>query len=483
LAFGTPGSDSEERHTGRDERMQQGPRVAVIGLDCATPQLLFGDLASEVPNIAKLMSEGMHGDLASITPPITVPAWACAMTGKTPGELGIYGFRNRKDTSYDGLSIVHSGSITAPAVWDTLGAEGKSSLLIGVPPSFPPPKEFPGWRVGCFLTPPSAEHYAYPHELEVEIEEELGGKGEYIFDIPNFRQQGMEFVLDQVFTMTERRFQVARRLVRTKPWDFFMMVEMGMDRLHHVFWHYVDPAHPLYKPGNPFEDAFHRYYRALDDHVGSLLEVLPADAITMVMSDHGARAMMGGICFNDWLVENDYLVLTEPVSELTPIAKAPIDWSRTVAWGDGGYYGRLFLNVAGREPQGVIEPARYEEVRDELVTKLEAMPGPDGAPLGTRVLKPQGVYPEVRGVAPDLLVYFGDLAWRSVGAVGSGSVYTFENDIGPDGANHDRNGVFVMKGAPGQPRGSVDGLNLTDVGPTILSLCGVHGAGSARSFV
>ena len=78
--------------------MQQGPRVAVIGLDCGTPQLLFDDLAAEVPNISKLMAEGMYGDLASITPPITVPAWACAMTGRTPGELGIYGFRNRKDT-------------------------------------------------------------------------------------------------------------------------------------------------------------------------------------------------------------------------------------------------------------------------------------------------------------------------------------------------------------------------------------------------
>jgi predicted AlkP superfamily phosphohydrolase/phosphomutase len=189
-----------------DVDVQQGPRVAVIGLDCATPQLLFGDLASEVPNISKLMSEGMYGDLASVTPPITIPAWACAMTGKTPGELGIYGFRNRKDTSYEGLSIAHSGSIKAPAVWDALGAQGKSSLLIGVPPGFPPPKDFPGWRVGCFLTPPSAEHYAYPQALEVEIEEELGVKGEYIFDIPNFRKQGMGFVLDQVFKMTERRF-------------------------------------------------------------------------------------------------------------------------------------------------------------------------------------------------------------------------------------------------------------------------------------
>ena len=85
--------------------MTDTPRVAVIGLDCATPQLLFRDFAAETPNIHALMQRGMWGDLASITPPITVPAWACAMTGKTPGQLGIYGFRNRKDTTYDGLSI------------------------------------------------------------------------------------------------------------------------------------------------------------------------------------------------------------------------------------------------------------------------------------------------------------------------------------------------------------------------------------------
>ena len=80
------------------------------------------------------------------------------------------------------------------------------------------------------------------------------------------------------------------------------------------------------------------------------------------MSDHGARPMMGGICFNDWLIENGYL---DPegagITKLTPIADAPIDWGRTMAWGDGGYYGRLFLNVAGREPQGVIEPAAVRD--------------------------------------------------------------------------------------------------------------------------
>jgi predicted AlkP superfamily phosphohydrolase/phosphomutase len=464
--------------------MQQGPRVAIIGLDCGAPKLLFEDLADEVPNLRKIFANGMYGDLASITPPITVPAWACAMTGKTPGQLGIYGFRNRKDTSYDGLQVATSLSVKEPAVWDMLGAAGKRSLLIGVPPGFPPPKEFPGWRVACFLTPPSAERYAFPAELETEIEEELG-ENEYIFDIPNFRQQGADFVMDQIFKMTERRFQVARRLIKTKPWDFFMMVEMGLDRLHHCFWQFYDPRHPLYEAGNRYETAFHDYYRFLDKEIGTLLEVLPEDVITIAMSDHGARPMMGGLCFNDWLIQEGYLVLKEPVREITPIADADIDWSRTVAWGDGGYYGRCFLNIKGREPNGIVEPSQYETLRNEMIAKLEALPGPDGLPMGTKVHKPQDVYPEVRGVAPDLIVYFGDLDWRSVGAVGNPSIYTFENDTGTDGANHDRTAFFSMVNLPGQTMGRVEGMSLVDVGPSVLSLYDIEAPPGAvgRSFL
>jgi len=456
----------------------------VIGLDCGTPQLLFRDLADEIPNIRELMARGMHGELASITPPITVPGWACAMTGKSPGQLGIYGFRNRKDSSYEGLAIATANAVKEPAVWDLLGDKGMKSLLIGVPPSYPP-RPIEGWRISCFLTPPSAKSYAYPQELQAEVEDELGGPGTYIFDIPNFREKGFEFVLERVFKMTERRFAMARRLVRTKPWDYFMLVEMGPDRLHHVFWQYYDPEHPKYEPGNKFETAFQDYYRYLDKEIGSLLEALPDDAITIVMSDHGARPMIGGVCFNDWLMREGYLAMSEPLGGQTPIAKAPIDWNRTVAWGDGGYYGRLFLNVKGREPQGIVDPSRYEETRDELIQRLEAMPGPDGERLGTRVFKPEEVYTEVRGVAPDLIVYFGDLKWRSVGTVGYDDVFTYENDTGPDGANHDRTGVFVMAGAPGQVTGRQEGLRLIDVGPSVLSLYGLEAPEGAegKSFL
>ena len=156
-----------------------------------------------------------------------------------------------------------------------------------------------------------------------------------------------------------------------------------------------------------------------------------------------------------------------------------------MAWGDGGYYGRLFLNVKGREPQGVVDPSRYEEIRAEMAAALEAMPGPDGGLLGTKVFKPQEVYPEVRGVAPDLIVYFGNLRWRSVGQVGRGELFTYENDTGPDGANHDRTGVFAMAGVPGQPVGGREALRLLDVGPTILSLYGLQAPEGAqgRSFL
>jgi predicted AlkP superfamily phosphohydrolase/phosphomutase len=465
--------------------MEQGPRVVVVGLDCAAPQLMFHDLADEIPNIRKLMSNGMFGPLASITPPITVPAWACAMTGKTPGQLGIYGFRNRKDSTYDGLSIATSDAVKEPAVWDLLGTRDLRSMLIGVPPGFPPPKEFPGWRVGCFLTPPSAKSWAFPQALETEIVGELGEGNDYIFDIPDFRKAGYDLVLEQVFAMTERRFRVARRLVKTKPWDFFMVCEIALDRLHHVFWQHYDPRHPLYEAGSKYETAFQDYYRFLDREVGMFLDELPDDAITIVMSDHGARPMMGGLCFNDWLRQEGYLAMSEPVAGPMPIKDAPIDWSRSIAWGDGGYYGRLFLNVKGREPQGILDPSRYEATRDELIAKLEAAPGPDGEPLGTKVYKPQDVYTDVKGVAPDLIVYFGDLGWRSVGSVGNPSLYTYENDTGPDGANHDRDGIFAMTGLAGQPEGRVEGMSLVDVGPTILKLYEIDAPEGAvgRSFL
>jgi predicted AlkP superfamily phosphohydrolase/phosphomutase len=276
--------------------------------------------------------------------------------------------------------------------------------------------------------------------------------------------------------MTEKRFEVIKYLLREKPWDFFMFVEIGLDRIHHGMWRFWDPGHHKYERGNPYEDAIPAYYRYLDRELGEILRMLDDDTIVMVVSDHGGQAMKGGFAVNEWLRQEGLLVLKdEPLyAGLVPFEKIEVDWEKTTAWGAGGYYARIFMNVKGREPQGKVPAANYEEVRGELKERIEAIPDDKGNPMGSVVFKPEDLYREVRNVAPDLLVYFGNLRWRSVGSFGIPEIYTFENDIGPDDANHAQDGVFVLWD-PRKDHGGryVDGLQLMDVAPTVLDVMDV----------
>jgi predicted AlkP superfamily phosphohydrolase/phosphomutase len=247
---------------------------------------------------------------------------------------------------------------------------------------------------------------------------------------------------------------------------------MGVDRIHHALWDNMDPAHRFYVPGNKFENAIRDYYREIDREIGELLAFADDTTAVLVVSDHGAKRMDGGICVNEWLIANGYLALAEKPARATPLSKVKVDWSRTKAWGDGGYYARVFLNVAGREPNGTIAPEDYDKVRDELSAGLKAIRDENGHEIETQVFRPEELYKEVRGVAPDLIVYFGALFWRSVGSVGGGKIHTFENDTGPDGANHAENGIFLFRPAEGRlPDGRrIDGLGIIDIAPMILQL-------------
>jgi predicted AlkP superfamily phosphohydrolase/phosphomutase len=447
------------------------PKIAVIGLDCAAPELVFDQWRDELPNLRSLASKGLWGKLQSVCPPITVPAWSCMMSGKDPGQLGIYGFRNRKNYTYDGMSIANSTAVREARVWDVLSKAGKQCIVLFVPGTYPP-SPLNGSMVGCFLTPSAQSPYAYPPELKTELESRFGN---YLMDVQEFRSEDKDRILAQIYSMTEQHFAMAAHLVSRKPWDFFMMVEMGTDRIHHAFWKFHDKTHRLFKRGNPYENAIRDYYRFVDRKIGELLAALGDEVTVLVVSDHGAKKMEGGVCINEWLLREEYLKLLAPVSGPTPIGKAQVDWTRTKAWGEGGYYSRIFMNVKGREPQGVIDPSDYEKERDALKAKLEAMPDDQGAPLGTRVFKPQDVYRSIQGIAPDLIVYFGDLNWRSVGTIGLNAVYTFENDTGPDDANHAEYGIFILREPNGDySRGrELQGKRLFDISATILDRFGL----------
>jgi len=451
-------------------------KVFIIGMDCMTPQLLFEQWRDELPNVKRMMEQGLWGELESSIPPITVPAWSCMMSGKDPGVLGFYGFRNRADYSYDRMSIATAKAVKEDRIWDILSRDAKHVIIVGVPQTYPP-QPVHGYVVSSFLTPSTQSQYTYPPELKEEVEELLG---EYMLDVEHFRTDDKEWLLQQIYQMTDKRFTLVKHLLKTKPWNFFMYVEMGPDRIHHGFWKHFDPQHPKYVPGSPFENAIKDYYKHIDTQIGELLSLLDDDTIILLVSDHGAKKMDGGICINEWLRREGYLVLKEGWRQLggtgqgiVPLSKVEIDWSKTRAWGAGGYYGRVFLNVQGREPQGVIPAADYDKVRDELAAKLAAITDPQGRDIHTRVYKPEETYRECKGIPPDLIVLFGDLFWRSVGSLGHNGIYTFENDIGPDDANHAQHGVFIMYDPRQRIGRKVDGLQIMDVAPTVLRLFGL----------
>lgn len=470
-------------------------RVVVIGLDCAEPSLIFDQWADLLPNLTALRNRGRYGRLTSCMPPITVPAWSCMAASKDPGTLGIYGFRNRKDHSYDGLDIAMSHHVREPRVWDLLTAAGLPSIVVGVPGTFPILRPIVGQMVSCFLTPNPMDAYGseeplrqftFPSSLKHAIREWVG---EYLVDVKGFRTDDKQWLLEQIHVMTRRRFTVVSRLMETQPWKLLWFVEMGVDRIHHGFWAEMDPRHHRHVPGNPLQHAIRDYHVMLDGLIGDLTSRCdPATTAFLVVSDHGAKRMDGGVCFNDWLIREGYLALKQPPDGPAKFDLANVDWSRTRAWGEGGYYGRCFLNVAGREPQGIVPPGQVEALRDEIAAKLEALPDPSGRNMNTRVYKPEAIYRSVNGVPPDLIVIFGDLHWRSVGTVGNPDVYTFTNDTGPDDANHAQEGLYILALPPDVDRNSArpmpaqsagagggardDGPSLYDVAPTILRLLG-----------
>ncbi len=452
--------------------MAEGRRVAIIGLDSVPTSMLFGKLLDRLPNLKRMYERGLHAELRSCDPPITIPAWMVMMTGMKPGPLGIYGFRHRKEHSYSEGYIVSSNQVREETVWEALGRSGKRSIVIGVPPGYPPKRSPNVSMVSCLLTPGLDKEFAYPPELKQEVLRLSADR--YEFDV-TFRTEDREELKRQLFEMTRRRFDVAEGLAKEKSWDFFMMHEIGFDRLHHAFWKYFDPAHPKFVEGNPYRFIDEEYYRMVDERIGRLLQVFGEGCLTFVLSDHGSMGMEGAFCVNQWLEKEGYLAFRNRPKVVTELDKADVDWGRTRAWGWGGYYARIFFNVKGREREGIIEPGDLQREKDGLASRLRTITDDAGEPMKNVILDPETLYGKAVGDKPDLMVYFDDLKWRSAGTVGHDSMYLHENDTGPDDSVHSMDGVFLMYDPKRDMKGKDLGkLQIQDIGPTLLSLYGLQ---------
>ncbi len=444
-------------------------RVLVLGLDCASPDLIFNQFRAELPTFSHLMVQGTWGELASSIPCITVPAWSSMLSSRDPGVLGVYGFRNRTDYTYKELGVANGDAIKVKRLWDYL--PDKTSIILNVPQTYPA-RPLNGVMVTDFLTPNLDSPFTYPAAFKTEVARVVP---DYAFDVKNFRTDDKTRLLRDLYTMTEKQMQLAKHLITTRDWHLFMHVNIGVDRVHHGFWRYHDPAHRLYTAGNPFENVIRDYYKLMDAFAADLITAAGNDTLILIVSDHGVARMDGGICINEWLWRSGWLTLKTPppAGKITRFDDAEIDWSQTKAWASGGYYGRVFLNVAGREPQGIIPAADYEATRDELAAAMRTIRGEQGQLLNHQIYKPADIYQQVNGIAPDLMVYFGDLHWRAVGSFGHGQHFTLENDTGPDDANHAPQGLFILVDPHERGRGQVTGHQLMDIAPTLLNRLGV----------
>lgn len=447
-------------------------RLMVIGLDGLESSLAFDRFADVMPNLASLRERGVWGRWKSVVPPVSVPSWQCMATSRDPGALGLYGFRNRGGSGYDAVETADGRMVSGLRVWDVLSRNGFKNIVLGVPLTFPP-KPLSGVMVSGYPFPGTESNYTYPASLKAEIEQVV----DYIPDVTDFRTSAKERIVARVFQMTRRRFQLAEYLLRTRPWQFFMMVETGPERLAHALLSYVDPTHPRFDPEHPLAGMLRDYYALCDQLLGDLIlpYVQEPNTGVMAVAAHGVQPLHGSVAVNEWLIEKGYLVLKERPPEPQTVCRMhqakQIDWSRSAAWAEGGGYARIMLNVRGREAQGMVDLRRREDWRERLARELAEIVGPDGRTLATKVYFPESTYQAATELPPDLVVFFDDLRYRAAGLIGANppeSIVSPHDDQGCGDANSCWRGCFAAAGGGLPDVGEMEDLSLLDFGPTVL---------------
>jgi predicted AlkP superfamily phosphohydrolase/phosphomutase len=183
------------------------------------------------------------------------------------------------------------------------------------------------------------------------------------------------------------------------------------DQVSHVMWDTLDPEHPAYDPAvHPkYADVIPAIYEELDRMVGYTLEHMPKDTTLVIMSDHGFASWRRLFHLNSWLRDNGFLAVKDPDLEEDPGFFANVDWSRTRAYGLG--INGLYVNLQGRERDGIVPAAQRDALLQELRTKLLATVDPKtGQPAITKVYLREQAFRD-RGhleIGPDIVVGYAE---------------------------------------------------------------------------
>ncbi len=489
-------------------------KVFVIGLDGATPELMFKwTKEGKLPNINKLMSEGAWGNLKSTYPPQSATAWTTFLTGTNPGKHGVYHFLKRVPDSYD-YEFYNSKDSSAIPIWKILSKYNKKVGIMQVPLTFPP-VEVDGFMVSGLTTPGEDSEYTYPADLKKTLKK-IG------FRIHNntelYKDNNEDAYLKDLYDTEQRKVETTKYLLKNHDWDFFIVVFMGIDQMHHFFWKYMDPKHPAHDPArsSKYKDEILHYYQKMDGWVGDILSDIDKDVTVFIMSDHGGGAVYKDINFNywfktlglqdirktkkqrfrSWLINNGFtkvrleallnevglLNLSRKVvpdmlkKRLLPRgdALAEIDWTKTKAFSFGNL-GLIYLNVKGRDPQGIVSPGEeYEDLRTFLIEELRKLKDPeDGVSIVEDAFRKEEIYSGPNLVnAPDIYVAT-DMIYREYMRFSNTFIKSLNESKNIErrlrvSGQHRQNGIIIARGNNIKRGQHIENAEIVDLASNIL---------------
>jgi predicted AlkP superfamily phosphohydrolase/phosphomutase len=247
------------------------------------------------------------------------------------------------------------------------------------------------------------------------------------------------------------------------------------DRVQHMFWRYWEVDHPAARdvPRDQRPNVIPELYQRMDRLIGRVMEQVDDDTLLLVISDHGFKSFARCMNLNAWLHQNGYLTLKDAKTESGDWFE-DVDWSRTRAYTMG--LNGLYLNIKGREKQGIVDQADAEALKIEIQQKLNGLKDPASGAVGiTGVFITGNVY---RGPytenAPDLLVGYGAgyrASWDSVMGKVTGQV--FEDNLKAWSGDHCIDPRLVPGVLFSSHKFVEDKPHIADVAPTILNLFGL----------
>jgi predicted AlkP superfamily phosphohydrolase/phosphomutase len=493
--------------------MEQAKKIMIIGLDGVPLDIIQRWAQSgHLPTMRRLMDGGVVGPLRSTIPPTSGPSWSSFVTGMNPGKTGIYDFLYRKEGTYH-FPPVNASQRSGTTVWRYLSDAGYRVGVLNLPMSYPV-ERINGFMISGWMTPYKATDYLHPPELAEELEREIGNYR--IYPTETFAESRKESFLKATYDLLDMRTRTALYLLQTRPWDVFSAIFFDTDRVLHQLWHYLEPDHPWRTDREDKEWVVRDYFHKVDESIGRLLEHAGDKTLVIILSDHGMGRAENFIVLNNWLLETGLLRLKRDpwsrakeflfrrgftlrnvhqiadrlhlarqaeyvagyfVDHLLKIAFLSfldVDWDHSKAYSFGRHLGSVYVNLKGREPQGMVAPgAEYEAVRDEIEHLAREFRDPrTGRKLIGQVLRREEVFsgPHLER-APDLIlrperpsdIFFGlaDFGHRDTVSM----VYRYSG-------MHRDYGMLIMDG-PGIRQGSpVTGAAIQDIAPTILHTMG-----------